>query len=472
MSKRKSAWSPQAGPQNDAILATWCDEVFFGGARGGGKSDYLLGDFLQDVPKFGRHWQGVLFRRTYNELQSLVQRSQGFYPLTGAVWHEGAREWRWPNGAKLRMRYLERLDDATRYQGHSYTWIGFDELPQWADPSMYDMMKGCLRWAEAEIPTKRIRSSGNPGGAGHAWIKDRFIDFAPGGYQPFVDPVSKRRRMFIPSRVEDNKILMERDPGYVDTLKSVGSPQLVKAWLEGDWNVVTGAYFPEFSHSRHVIEPFSIPEGWVRFRCMDWGFASPFWVGWVAVSDGEGDYPRNSLVVYREWYGAKSPTEGLRLNASQVARGILEREVLGENVAYSVIDPSAFKQDSGPSIAETLAMDGVRFRRGDNTRVAGWNQIRERLVGDGEVPMLYVFNTCSELIRSITTLQHDIKKPEDCDTTGDDHAPDGLRYGIMSRASSGVREKVEAPRFMDSMTFNELWDHGNLGSKPKSRRIY
>jgi hypothetical protein len=109
------------GPQTEAILATWCPEIFYGGAAGGGKSDFLLGDFLQDVPVYGQHWKGVLFRRTYNELEDLIRRSREIYPQTGAVWHEQAKSWTWPNGALLRMRYIERDADATRYQGHAYT---------------------------------------------------------------------------------------------------------------------------------------------------------------------------------------------------------------------------------------------------------------------------------------------------------------------------------------------------------------
>ena len=118
------AWRPQEGPQLEAVLATWADELFFGGARGGGKSDFLLGDFLQDVPRYGRNWQGILFRRTYPELQEIILRTNAIFPRTGAKWHEQRREWEWPNGAKLRMRYLERNADASRYQGHQYTWIG------------------------------------------------------------------------------------------------------------------------------------------------------------------------------------------------------------------------------------------------------------------------------------------------------------------------------------------------------------
>src|SRR5262245_54709686 len=117
-SSETTSWAPQPGPQTEAITADWCPELFYGGAAGGGKSDFLLGDFLQDVPTYGPYWIGILFRRTYNELEELIRRSREIYPATGASWHEQAKTWSWPNGASLRMRYLEREADATRYQGH------------------------------------------------------------------------------------------------------------------------------------------------------------------------------------------------------------------------------------------------------------------------------------------------------------------------------------------------------------------
>jgi hypothetical protein len=139
------------------------------------------------------------------------------------------------------------------------------------------------------VPNKRIRCSANPGGIGHHAVKNYFIDHAPGGMQ-LIENVDEdgnvTTRMFIPSRVYDNKILMRNDPQYIARLREIGSPELVKAWLEGDWNVITGAYFPEFSARKHVLRPFAIPEHWLRFRSMDWGSSSPFAVLWHAVSDG------------------------------------------------------------------------------------------------------------------------------------------------------------------------------------------
>jgi hypothetical protein len=462
------AWQSQPGPQADAVSATWCPILFFGGARGGGKSDYLLGDYLQDVRTYGANWQGVLFRRSYPELQEIISRSQRIYPLTGGKWFEQAKEWHWDNGACLRMRYIERVADASRYQGHQYTWIGWDELTNWADLEAFNQLSACLRWAEADVPTKRIRCSGNPGGAGHQSVKQYFIDFAPLGYKPFDDPTTKMARMYIPSRVSDNKILQLRDPGYVDRLQGVGSPALVRAWLEGDWSAVLGSYFGDCFGIRNIIDPFPIPAGWLKFRCFDWGFESPFCCLWVACASDAKHVPAGSLVVYREFYGARAPNKGLRLTTEQVAQGIKDHQAEGEEITYSVADPSMFREDGGPAISEVMKRSGVSFREADNSRAAGWQQVRSRCLGQDDRPRLYVFDTCQHLIRTLPALQHDPKKPEDLDTTGEDHAADALRYGLMSRPYQ--RPGPPEPKLIDTRvpTWNELTAH--LGKHRKATR--
>lgn len=451
-----SCWTPQSGPQADAISATWCPELFFGGARGGGKSDFLLGDFLQDVPKFGRHWQGILIRRTYPELQELTQRSTVLFPQTGAVWYEQPKEWHWPNGACLRLRYLERTVDYTRYQGHQFTWIGWDEITQHPTLDPYHALRACLRWAEAEVPTKRIRASGNPGGPGHHAVKTYFIDPAPGGYSPIDDKTTEMTRMFIPSRVVDNKILLERDPGYIARLRGSGSAELVRAWLDGDWNVVQGAFFDTFG-AKHLIRPFAIPEHWTRFCAYDHGYARPFSVGWYAIADGtEGGLPKGSVVRYREWYGAAGPNTGLRLQAEAIAQGIKAKEGK-EQIVYRVADPSIFKAEGGPRIAELFARHGVTFRPADNQRPAGWAQCRARLSGLDGRPMFYVFDTCPDFIRLVPLQQHDPSKPEDLDSEGEDHVVDEWRYGMMSRPFQAPAPAPKEIKGLESLTMNDLW---------------
>ena len=229
------------------------------GPEAAGKSDFLLGDYCQDVGQ-GSAWRGVIFRRTYPELEELIDRSQTLIPSTwpGSEWFKSEKTWHFPTGAMLRMRCLEQAEDVAKYWGHSYSWIGFDELGAWPDDRAYKQLIACLRSAQP-VEAVRIRATANPGGSGHWWIRSRFIDPAPKGYVPITDIDTNMTRVFVPSRVQDNRILMVRDPGYVDRLKGVGSPELVRAWLEGDWNLVVGAYFPEFSINKHVVEPVELP---------------------------------------------------------------------------------------------------------------------------------------------------------------------------------------------------------------------
>lgn len=443
---------PQPGPQTEAIRKHWIDELLFGGAVGGGKSDYLLGDFGQDVPNYGSAWRGILFRKTYGELEELITRSREIYPgwFPGCEFKESKATWTWPNGATLKLRYMEHSGDWGRYWGHQYTWIGWDELGNWSSLDAYNRMKARLRSAH-DIPNKRIRASGNPGGAGHQAVKSYFqIDAYPMGGRVIRDPLSGSRRMFIRSRLSDNKILLHNDPRYADRLHGMGSPQLVRAWLDGDWAVVAGAFFPEYSTPRHVVAPFAIPSEWTRIRAMDWGSAKPFSVGWYAIADGSPIetggrplvLPRGCLAKYREWYGcadsATAPNVGLKLTAEEVADGISEREA-GDKIAYGVLDPAAFARDGGPSIAERMAARKVFFNKADNARVAragamgGWDMLRSRLKGTEDGPMLVFFSTCKDTIRTLPAMQHDATRPEDMDTDGEDHAADETRYACMSR---------------------------------------
>lgn len=463
-----SVWKPQPGPQLHAIEATWAPELFYGGAAGGGKSDYLLGDYLQDVTRYEQAWQGIIFRRTFPELEELQARSREIYPQTGAIWSEARRTWTWGNGAALKMRYLERDMDATRYLGHQYAWEGWDELTQWPSLYGYRYLRARLRSAH-NVPTKRIRAAANPGGPGHLAVKAYFIDPAPMGYEPIKDPETGSDRIFIPAKLRDNQILLANDPNYEGRLKGLPGV-LVKAMLDGDWNIVEGCFFDNWS-GRNIIRPFTIPDDWLRFRAMDWGSARPFSIGWFAVCQepvevesqtGTVMLPRGCLIRYREWYGcAGEPNVGLKLTAEQVAFGIKDRQ--SESVAYGVADPAIFSSDGGPSIAERMFRNGVVWRRADNSRVAksghmgGWDQMRSRIGGDEEGPMLVSFHTCRDFIRTIPVMQHDQSRAEDIDTAGEDHAADECRYACMSRPwINDPPAPKEAIRPLGQMTFSEV----------------
>lgn len=442
------AWIPQPGPQSSAITARWCDELFFGGARGGGKSDFLLGDYLQGVD-IGSPWRGIIFRKTTLELEELQIRATELYPQYGAVYKVQSSVnfpftncWYFPSGATLKMRYLEHERDADGYQGHQYTWIGFDELTNHATSKGYDKLKACLR--NPHGIQGRIRASGNPGGKGHIWVKARFIDVAP-PYTPYIDLVTGLTRMYIPSKLSDNNYLRSNKQ-YIGAIKASGSAELVRAWLDGDWDIVAGAYFDCWSKDKHVIKPFKIPKEWTKFRSFDWGSAKPFSVGWWAISDGTLYLPKNAIIRYREWYGAQDgePNVGLKLTAEAVGKGIADREK-GEVISYGVADPSCWKVDGGPSIASRMMKAGALFRQADNSRVNGWDQMRQRMEGEDGEPMIYTFDTCLDSIRTIPSLQHDPNKAEDLDSDMEDHAADEWRYACMSRPFIRTIAKRKAP---------------------------
>ncbi|MGI9170829.1 MAG: terminase large subunit domain-containing protein, partial [Caulobacteraceae bacterium] len=360
------SWTPQPGPQA-AFVASGVFEVVYGGARGGGKTDAALGDFSIHAQRFGPHAKGLLVRRTRVALGPTIARARAIFAPAGAVWGEARSAFVWPGGARLSCRYLDRDADADAYQGHDYSRVYVEELTQFADPRPVDKLKATLRSAGAAAVG--FRATCNPGGPGHNWVKARYIDAGPWRVvvEPFEDPFGGGRidldRLFIPARLADNPALVARDPNYVFLLRQSGSTDLVRAWLDGDWSAVEGAFFDKWS-IRNVVRPFAVPEGWTRFRSFDWGYAAPFSVGWWAVAGddfptrGGAVIPRGALVRYREWYGASGPRQaGLRLEAEAVAAGILAREA-GEIIRYGVADPSIFRQDGGPSLAERMRRAG------------------------------------------------------------------------------------------------------------------
>ena len=341
--------------------------------------------------------------------------------------------------------------------------------------NMIEMLKGCLRSPHG-VPTHMF-VTGNPGGPGHGQVKARFISPAAPG-TPIKD-VGGDICMFIPSSVEDNKVLVENDPKYVRMLKSIRNPELRKAWLEGDWDVVAGGFFSDlWQPHKLVVRPFQIPKHWDRVMGFDWGSAKPFSVGWWAVSGGEfipelgRALPRGSLVRYYEWYGCVKgqPDVGLRLNSANVAKRILELEerysLAPNGIIDRIADPAVFKQEDGKSVGESMADHGVVFRRGDNKRVPGWDAMRSYMRGveidrqeseDEEgnpiveyveyQPQMYIFETCAEFIRTVPILARDDHDYEDIDTTQEDHIADEARYVCMSRQGKGRSEldKQDAP---------------------------
>ena len=433
-------FKPNDGPQTE-FLASSEREVLYGGSAGGGKSYAMLADPLRYMghPQFS----GLLLRHTTEELRELIFKSQELYPKIwpGIKWSERKMQWTAPSGARLWMSYLDRDEDVLRYQGLAFSWIGFDELTQWATPYAWNYMRSRLRSTATDLPIF-MRATTNPGGRGHHWVKKMFIDPSPynrsfdatdidttevlrypAGHSKAGKPLFKRR--FIPARLSDNPYLSQAGD-YEAMLLSLPEQQR-RQLLDGDWDIKEGAAFTEFDRHVHVIEPFDIPSNWVKFRACDYGYGSYSGVLWFAVA------PNEQIVTYRELYVSK-------VLATDLADMILDLEAEDGNIKYGVLDSSLWHKrgDTGPSLAEQMISQGCRWRPSDRSRgsrVAGKNEIHRRLQIDEftEEPRLVFFNTCTNTISQLPSIPLDKKNPEDVDTKSEDHLYDALRYGIMSR---------------------------------------
>lgn len=250
-------WRPQRGPQS-LLIACPADDILFGGARGGGKTDALLGDAGIYSQAYAPHFRGLLIRRTYDELDEVVARSQELFLPLGAKWQAGRYTWRFPWGGFLKLRYLKRDEDASRYQGHSYNWLGKDEGGNFPQAAPLDKLSATLRDKNG-VPIREIMTA-NPGGPGQSWIVDRYIrDHQP--MVPWRDPETGRVRVYIPSRLDDNQALVSNDPNYAKRLRGSGPSWLVAAWLKGDWFATQegGVIKSKWWRRYHLDDPDATP---------------------------------------------------------------------------------------------------------------------------------------------------------------------------------------------------------------------
>lgn len=466
-------WAPQPGPQT-ALLMCPVFELFFGGSRGGGKTDGMIGDWMQHSALYGENAIGIFVRRNLTQLSEVIARTKQLFTKIGGKYNTQRSEWVMPTGARLRFVYLERDSDAENYQGHNYTRVYIEEVTNFPSPGPINKLRATLR-SSAGVPVG-MRLTGNPGGPGHNWVKARYVDPCRTGFKIIEEREEVElsdgtmisvalERVFIPSKLRDNPKLLDNQPTYVLQLKQTGSEALVRAWLNGDWDMIQGAYFDDFTPDRHIISSsIELPPHWARFRAFDWGAAKPFAVGWYAVADGMSlGYPAGALIKYDEFYGWNgTPNVGLRMSATSVGAAIRQRDLeqaqLGYNVSYGLADPSIFSEDGGPSIAESMFAVGCHWSRADNKRIPGWEQMHIRF--QANPPMLYISERCEHTIRCISSTQHDENKPEDVDTDGEDHIVDETRYACMSRPIIVDRPKVIPsivyPKSINNRTFNEL----------------
>ena len=419
------------GPQTEFLAAPEKD-VLYGGAAGGGKSYAMLVDPLRFCHRSAH--RALILRRTMPELRELIDKSRELYPqaFPGAKFREVEKVWNFPSGAKIEFGFLERDADVYRYQGQSYSWIGFDEITHLPTEFGWNYLSSRLRTTDSEI-MPYLRCTANPGGVGAHWVKKRYVDpFEPGEAFKGSDGLMRK---FIPARLDDNPYLAE-DGRYEEMLKALPEVQR-RQLLEGNWDITEGAAFVEFDTDVHVIPPFEIPIGWERVKGIDYGYASESACIWATVDPSDG-----TLIVYRELYKKN-------LTGVDLGNLITEMELSDPFSVAGVLDTAAWARTgtTGPTVGEALQKTGHKLRRADKNRIQGKIQIHEYLkLKQSGRPQIQIFNTCPNLIRELQSIPLDKNNPEDVDTHAPDHAYDALRYLIMSRPK--INDPLSQMRFM------------------------
>ena len=453
--------------------------VGYGGARGGGKSWAVRVKAVLLCLKYPKI-KVMIIRKTYPELQENhiiplceMLNTEGDKKHRKATYNDSKKHIKFKNGSRILFRYCENDKDALRFQGTEVDVLFVDEATHQTEERM-EKLKACVRGVN-NFP-KRIYYTCNPGGEGHSWVKRLFID------KNYKEGEYPEEYTFIQALPQDNLALMESDPDYIKQLEAL-PPKLRAAWLYGDWDIFEGQFFedfrvqPDLKAAReagceldieelrrqrrwtHVIEPFDINSGvcrtWNIYASYDFGYGKPFSYTWWAM-DTQG-------ILYRvlELYGCTgTPNEGVKWTPDQQFKEIarIENEhpwLKGRKIVDRIADPAIFDASRGESIADTAMKYGIHFSPGDNQRIPGWMQCHYRLQFDENgYPRMYVFNTCKAFLRTVPLMMYSTTKPEDLDTTLEDHACDEWRYLCMSRPIKALI-KAETPAIL-SDPLNQL----------------
>lgn len=456
----------------DLYISCPYPEALLEGGRGGGKTSALLMDFAQDCGKgLGADWRGVLFRRSFQDLGDVLAKAYKIFPqlFPGIKFYESHSDyfWEWPTGERLLFRHMKKPEEYYgKFHGHEYPWQGWEELSAWPNLDCYRIMIGCMRSSNPAVAKLiRRRATTNPWGPGHHAVKSYFVDPAPTGHPITDDEGNKRVRYYAP--LAENVPLLSADPRYLKrTLGGVDDPNLKKAWKGGAdrWEISAGAFFADvWRKAIHVLPAWKPPAHWKITRSFDWGSSAPFACQWYAESPGETvvirgrsiHMPRGTLVLFAQWYGCEkdTPNVGIRLSATLVARGILEREKkLGIKSVGGVADSSMWNEvDPKTSIYLNFEKEGCKFepcKKGPGSRVHGWEECRKRLLAsipvieNGqalplEAPGFYVTDNCTDFIRTLPIIERSPNDPDDTDTDAEDHDLDAWRYRLNWKQQGG-----------------------------------
>lgn len=407
--------------------------VAYGGARGGGKSWALRRKCVLLAMRYGGI-RILLLRKTLQELKENHLRQLSGETKDIAAFKAGERAFEFKNGSRIKLGYCDSENDINQFQGQEYDVICMDEATQFTE-FQFSCLCACMRGGIAGQP-RRFYLTCNPGGIGHGWVKRLFID------RLYKDGENPADYAFIPARVFDNDYLMKNNPDYLRQLESLPE-KLRSAWLYGSWDSFAGQFFSEFSRDIHVVRPFEIPAGWSKQYVNDYGLDMLAGL-WIAVPPRDSSFSGRAF-VYREIYESN-------LIVSEAARRIKSLEQDGERIEVRLAPPDLWgrSKDSGKSMIELFAENGLYFCKAESARIPGWMALREWLKpyeGSGEkaASKLQIFESCQNLIRTIPMLQYDAKIVNDAAKEPHEptHATDALRYWAASRVFTYGNEENE-----------------------------
>lgn len=473
-------WLPLPGSQW-LFLECPVFEVLYMGTRGPGKTLSLVMDFAKDVGKgFGAAWRGILFRREYKDLDDVVKKIEDWFPKMFN--RDGKEHFRflkskseymalWDTGEALLLRHLESEEDYRNYHGHEYPWLGFEELTQWEDDKAYLKMQSCCRSSKPGLPC-RVRSTTNPYGPGHNWVKKRWR--LPGMKFQVIKEANGMQRTAIHGSMRENFLLLHATPNYAAQIEqSTKNPAEAKAWLEGDWDVTSGGMVDDLWRADvHIIPTFGIglvPRGWTLTRAYDHGQSHPFAVGWWLESNGEPIVwhdrragtvrylggVRGDVILWYEWYGTSGEENtGIRLPTAKIAQGILDREHDEGIHGYVMPGPAdteifnKLSDRNGRCPADDFTDRNIDWERADKapgSRKRGWEMLRTLLMGavpnaDGyrEKPGLFVCARCRHWIDLVPPMPRDVADMDDVPAKYEDHLADMTRYRLNWGGPSGM----------------------------------
>lgn len=508
-------------PRQTTAFLSQATEILFGGASGGGKSHFVRVVFIllcALIPGF----QCVIFRKYKRDLApNHIEGRTGFKALL-AQWIRDGRvkivedEIRFyhkmPDGtvmqSNIALQHLQRPEDMDKAQGVPRHAAAFDEAPQiqeryirfirgWIQcdleflaevarilDALPEPLKSHMQHFKNRLPL--VLYTGNPMGQSVNYFRKNF-----------VKPVSELKiwrapdsdgghlRQYIPSRLEHNLSIDQEAKRR--SIRGASTDEAVALALEkGDWDAPVGDFIRQYDDQRHAVSNFMPPDHWFKFLTFDWGSSEPFAVLWWAVSDGKPyrDYKgkekwlrRECLVCYREWYGcSKTDTaKGLELRNAEIADGIIKRT--NEETSGLVITDSLPFQDRGSSkngkkykIADEFMEAGVPLIHGNTARIYGWKQVKDRLIGIDDDPMMVFTESCVYCRDYLPALQRHDYKQEDAQESGEaTHICDAIRLAATTKPIVQDSHEGSQPQYQSSKISPRVKDLLELVKKAQAR---